>query len=106
MFDLQGHRGARGLFPENTMAGFVAAMRLGVTSFELDVGVTRDGMPVVHHDPHLNPDIAREARTGRGSPATGPLLREPDADRAGRVRCRPDPAGHRVCRPVPDAGAV
>lgn len=59
MFDLQGHRGARGLFPENTVEGFRAAVGLGVRCFELDVGITRDGVVVVHHDPALNPDLAR-----------------------------------------------
>ena len=58
-FDLQGHRGARGLFPENTLEGFEGALRLGLRSFEIDIAVTRDGVPVVHHDPALNPDLAR-----------------------------------------------
>ncbi len=58
-FELQGHRGARGLFAENTLEGFVATMALGVSSLELDVGVTQDGVMVVHHDFALNPDIAR-----------------------------------------------
>lgn len=58
-FDLQGHRGARGLAPENTLPAFAAALTLGVTTLELDVGVTRDGVVVVHHDPTLNPDITR-----------------------------------------------
>jgi glycerophosphoryl diester phosphodiesterase len=58
-FDLQGHRGARGLFPENTLEGFRAALAVGVDTFELDVGMTADGVVVVHHDPCLNPDIAR-----------------------------------------------
>lgn len=75
MFDLQGHRGARGLFPENTLDGFQAAMRLGITSFELDVGVTRDDVPAVHHDPHLNPAIAR-GPDGAWVQEPGPLLRE------------------------------
>lgn len=57
--ELQGHRGARGLFPENTLAGFAAALALGVNSFELDVAVTADGVPVVSHDAALNPDIVR-----------------------------------------------
>jgi glycerophosphoryl diester phosphodiesterase len=75
MFDLQGHRGARGLYPENTIEGFEAASRLGFRSFEVDIAVTRDGVPVLHHDPHLNPDTAR---TGDGAwlPARGPLLRD------------------------------
>ncbi len=58
--DVQGHRGARALFPENTLEGFVAASALGVTAFELDVGMTADGVLVVNHDPALNPDIARD----------------------------------------------
>jgi glycerophosphoryl diester phosphodiesterase len=62
MFDLQGHRGARGLWPENTLAGFARAMELGVSALELDCGVTRDGVVVVSHDPELNPDCTRDAR--------------------------------------------
>ncbi|QJR13813.1 glycerophosphodiester phosphodiesterase [Usitatibacter palustris] len=58
-FDLQGHRGARGLAPENTLPAFATALTVGVTTLELDVGVTRDGVVVVHHDPTLNPDITR-----------------------------------------------
>jgi glycerophosphoryl diester phosphodiesterase len=58
-FDLQGHRGARGHFPENTLPGFERALALGVDTLELDVGVTRDGVVVIHHDRRLNPDLAR-----------------------------------------------
>jgi len=57
--DLQGHRGARGLLPENTLPAFERAVALGVTTLELDVGVTRDGVVVIHHDRALNPDLAR-----------------------------------------------
>jgi glycerophosphoryl diester phosphodiesterase len=59
--DIQGHRGARGLFPENTLEGFVAAAGLGVAAFELDVGLTADDVVVVSHDPALNPDLTRDA---------------------------------------------
>jgi glycerophosphoryl diester phosphodiesterase len=58
-FDLQGHRGARGLAPENTLAGFAAALSIGVTTLELDLGITGDDVVVVHHDAHLNADITR-----------------------------------------------
>jgi glycerophosphoryl diester phosphodiesterase len=58
-FDLQGHRGARGLAPENTLPAFARALSIGVTTLELDVGVTEDGVVVVSHDRRLNPDIAR-----------------------------------------------
>lgn len=57
--DLQGHRGARGLLPENTLPAFAHALTLGVTTLELDVAVTRDGVVVVSHDTTLNPDITR-----------------------------------------------
>ena len=59
MVKLIGHRGARGLFPENTLEGFARAITLGVDGIELDVGLTRDGVPVVCHDPALNPDLVR-----------------------------------------------
>ncbi len=59
--DIQGHRGARGLFTENTVESFRAAAKLGVTAFELDVGLTADGVVVVSHDPALNPDLTRDA---------------------------------------------
>jgi glycerophosphoryl diester phosphodiesterase len=58
-YDLQGHRGARGLAPENTLPAFARALSLGVATLELDVGVTRDGVVVVMHDSMLNPDLAR-----------------------------------------------
>src|SRR6202030_2781199 len=73
MFDLQGHRGARGLWPENTLAEFAGAMELGVSALELDCGVTRDGVVVVSHDPLLNPDCTRDAR-GRFLASAGPPI--------------------------------
>jgi len=75
MFDLQGHRGARGLWPENTLAGFARALEIGVSGVELDCGLTRDGVPVVTHDPQLNPDCTRDAR-GRFLAAPGPAICE------------------------------
>ncbi|HEX8664449.1 MAG TPA: glycerophosphodiester phosphodiesterase [Beijerinckiaceae bacterium] len=58
-FDLEGHRGARGLAPENTLPGFAKALEIGVTTLELDLGLTKDGVVVVHHDARLNPDTTR-----------------------------------------------
>ena len=71
--DLQGHRGARGLFPENTLAGFVGTLAIGVDTLELDVAVTADDVVVVTHDPWLNPDIARA--NGAWLDARGPAIR-------------------------------
>ena len=74
-FDLQGHRGARGLAPENTLPAFDKAMAIGVTTLELDVGLTRDGQLVISHDPSLNPDITR-GPDGQFLAARGPLIFE------------------------------
>src|SRR4051812_47700406 len=57
-FDLQGHRGARGLKPENTLPSFEAALDCGVTSIETDIHLTRDGVPVLTHDPQLTDGTA------------------------------------------------
>ncbi|MBE0621249.1 MAG: glycerophosphodiester phosphodiesterase [Burkholderiales bacterium] len=60
-FDLQGHRGARGLAPENTLPAFAAALSVGVSTLELDTAITKDGVVVVSHDARMNPDITRGA---------------------------------------------
>ncbi len=74
-FDLQAHRGGRGLAPENTLAAFANALAIGVTTLELDTGVTRDGVVVIHHDRRLNPDIAR-GPDGLWVAAPAPLIHE------------------------------
>ena len=58
-FDLQGHRGARGLAPENTLVAFAQGLAIGVTTLEMDAAITRDDVVVISHDPALNPDITR-----------------------------------------------
>lgn len=55
--DLQGHRGARGLVPENTVPSFLRALDLGVNTLELDVTALKDGQVVVTHEPWFNPEI-------------------------------------------------
>lgn len=52
--DLQGHRGCRGLMPENTIPAMIEAIRQGVTTLEMDVVVTADRQLVLSHDPYLN----------------------------------------------------
>ena len=53
--DVQGHRGARGLHPENTIAGFTRALDLGVVTLEMDVVISADSQVVVSHDPIMSP---------------------------------------------------
>lgn len=72
-FDLQGHRGARGLAPENTLPAFAAALAVGVSTLELDTGVTRDGAVVISHDLRVNADISRTS-DGAWLTAPGPVL--------------------------------
>ncbi len=73
-FDLQGHRGTRGLEPENTLAAFRRALEIGVTTLEMDGAITADGVVVVSHDPALMPALTRDA-DGRWLAATGPLIK-------------------------------
>ena len=56
-FDIQGHRGCRGILPENTIEGFLHASALGVTTLELDVVISKDQKVVVSHEPWMNPEI-------------------------------------------------
>jgi glycerophosphoryl diester phosphodiesterase len=72
-FDLQGHRGARGLAPENTLAAFATALAVGVTTLETDLAVTRDGVLVISHDPDLNPALVRDGGAWLGE--RGPAIR-------------------------------
>ncbi len=58
--EIQGHRGARGLWPENTLHGFAQTLALGVDALELDVALSRDGVVMVHHDSTLNPMTTRD----------------------------------------------
>lgn len=64
-FDLQGHRGARGLSPENTLQAFKKALDLNVNTLELDVVVSKDDKVVVSHEPYLNADIVLDAKGNR-----------------------------------------
>lgn len=59
--DIQGHRGSRGLLPENTIPAFKKAVDLGVTTLELDVVITKDKKVVVSHDPYMSADICTDA---------------------------------------------
>lgn len=64
-FDVEGHRGARGLVVENTVPSFVAAFEAGVSGVELDVRLTGDGVVVVWHDPTLQADKCVSPMAGR-----------------------------------------
>ena len=58
--DIQGHRGARGLVPENTIPAFKTALDHGVTTLELDVVLTQDGRILVSHEPWISAEICQD----------------------------------------------
>jgi glycerophosphoryl diester phosphodiesterase len=74
-FDLQGHRGGRGLAPENTLVSFARGLATGVTTLEMDIAITQDDVVVISHEPALNPDITR-GPDGAWLEARGPRIRD------------------------------
>jgi len=104
-FDLQGHRGARGLLPENTLPSFERALDLGVTTLELDIAITSDGVLVIHHDPTLNPAITRDASgqflERRGPPIHSLTWAQLQTYDVGRLK-----PGSDYARPYPDQQPV
>ena len=60
-FDVQGHRGGRGLRPENTLPAFESGMDQGINTIETDTGVTTDHVSFIWHDQFLNPQSCRRA---------------------------------------------
>jgi glycerophosphoryl diester phosphodiesterase len=103
--DLQGHRGTRGLAPENSLPSFEMAILQGVTTLETDAAVTRDGVVVLHHDLALNPDHTRDARgewlKGPQPPIHTMSLAELKAYDIGRIK-----PGSRYAEQFPDQKPV
>lgn len=66
--EIYGHRGARGYFPENTLVGFVEAVKMGVHGLELDVVISKDKKVVVSHEPWMNSEFCTMPN---GKPVSG-----------------------------------
>ena len=60
-FDVQGHRGARGLKPENTIPSFIAALNEGVTTVEMDLAITKDKQVILSHEPWMSAEICLDS---------------------------------------------
>ena len=56
-FDKQGHRGCRGLMPENTIPAMLYAVGMGVTTLEMDISFTKDKKAILSHEPFFNHEI-------------------------------------------------
>jgi glycerophosphoryl diester phosphodiesterase len=104
-FDIEAHRGGRGLFPENNLQSFASALSMGVDTLELDVGATRDGVLVVSHERRLNPDLARDANgvyvTPPGTPFVELTLAQVKSYDVGQIR-----PGSAYARQFPEQRAV
>lgn len=104
-FDIEAHRGGRGLLPENTLPAFANALSIGVDTLELDIGVTADREAVISHERGLNPDLARDAHgdyvAAPGTPFIKLRLDEVKTYDVGQIR--PDSA---YARQFPDQRAI
>lgn len=63
-FDKQGHRGCRGLMPENTIPAMMKALELGVTTLEMDAVITKDKQVILSHEPYFNHEITTKPNGG------------------------------------------
>ena len=104
-FELQSHRGGRGLWPENSLSAFAGSLSLGVSVLELDTGITADGTVVVHHDEALNPEITRAA-DGRWIDPPGLLIRALRLEALKSFDIGRSNPGSRYARRYPDQRAV
>ena len=75
-FDAQGHRGGRNLRPENTLPAMEVALDSLMSTLELDTGITRDGVPLLDHDPSIESTKARRADGTPYGPADEVLVKD------------------------------
>ena len=107
-FDIEGHRGCRGLYPENTIPAFINAVKLGVTTLEMDIIVSKDGQLVISHDPYMNdvictkpdgtPVTAEEQDKYKLYEMTYEQIKQFDCGSRGNSRF-PDQVKMKVCKP-------
>ncbi len=102
-YDLQGHRGARGLRPENTLPGFEAALDLMVDTLELDLHFSGDRQVVVWHDPVLDP---AKCRLPEGGSVAGVRIAETGVDDLAALRCDMNPDPGRFPDQSPSPGEI
>lgn len=99
-FDAEGHRGGRGLRPENTLPAFEAGLDQGITSIETDTGVTTDRQSLIWHDQFLNPQSCRHADGTPYTMASRQFIRDismPEAQKrfvCDKVRFHTEPGDH------------
>jgi len=108
-YDLQGHRGARGLRPENTLPSFEAALDVLVTTLEADLHFTADGEVVVWHDPEVDASkcsLGPAAPAALPSPDDSPRVRSLTAAQLLAYSCDRNPDSGRYPRQLATPGQV
>ena len=90
-WDVQGHRGARGVRPENTLPSFEAALDTGVSTLELDLHLSADDIPVIWHDPRLDPAKCRGTDLSLPPAEDLPLVRDLTAAELNTYVCDQNP---------------
>jgi len=105
-FDLQAHRGGRGLMPENTLPAFENALALGVTTLELDTVLTADGVVMVHHDRRLAPERSRDAGGAWLPESDPPAILSLGAEALGGYDIGRAKPGSRVAKNFPQQAAL
>lgn len=90
-FDLQAHRGGRGAAAEESLRAFANALEIGVSTLELDIGITRDRQPLVWHDRVIDPqkctDTAAVSPGDPQYPYVGKLVHELTLAQLGTLDC-------------------
>jgi len=74
--EIYGHRGARGLAPENSLPAYKTGLVIGIDYVDMDVHMTKDKVVVVTHDFTLNPDLTRDSNGQWIDPKTAPLIKD------------------------------
>ena len=92
-WDVQGHRGARGVRPENTLPAFESALDVGVSTLELDLHLSADGVLVIWHDPRIEAEKCRDTDPALPSVTLEPLVNSLTAAQLATYICdqNPDP---------------
>ncbi|GAC67696.1 glycerophosphodiester phosphodiesterase family protein [Gordonia soli] len=105
-FDLQSHRGGRGEHTEESLAGFERSLRLGVSTLELDIVLTRDLTPIVWHDATIQADKCRDTRPvtpgDRQFPYVGKVVHDLSYAQISTLRCDKKLADFPDAQPIVD----
>lgn len=105
-WDVQGHRGARGIRPENTLPAFEIALDVGVSTLELDLHLSSDGIPVIWHDPEIDPAKCESGDPSLPATTDEPGVRTLTAAELATYRCDQNPDRDTYPDQQPEPGAI